>query len=126
MLKVGTDTYLTLSEADGLLTGRPGSESWMMFHDAQKEDRLKRAAQHLEALHYAGRKHSIFQDMAFPRDLSRSIPVNIKLAQALEALALPDTAGAQNPGEPAREPTMYSMEAASLLRPYLLGSHRPG
>ena len=62
--------------------------------------------------------------MAFPRDLSRSIPVNIKLAQALEALALPDTAGAQNPGEPAREPTMYSMEAASLLRPYLLDVYK--
>ena len=66
MLKVGTDTYLTLSEADGLLTGRSGGESWMMFHDAQKEDRLKRAAQHLEALHYAGKNTAFFRTWPFP------------------------------------------------------------
>ena len=123
MLKVGIDTYISIEEADQILKEMPDAERWDGLNVSEKERCLQTAARRLESLHYVGRKHSIFQVMAFPRDMSRVIPKAVKQAQALEALALAgsqETSIADRNFLSKREETMCSMEAASLLRPYLL------
>lgn len=142
MLTVGTDTYLTVREADALLNGERGAERWDALGDPEKESLLKAAALHIELLRYRGRKYSIFQGLSFPRGLNREIPAAVKRAQALEALALTD-AQAQNrralqeqgvqsvslgkvsesySGAAGFQSPLCSMDAVGLLRPYLLGS----
>lgn len=141
MLTVGTDTYITTAEADELLYGVQGYERWITLTEPEKEGYLKAAALHIELLRYAGRKHSIFQEMSFPRDMNREVPAAVKQAQALEALAMTDEQAqarrdlqdqgvksislgkaSESYGDASgcRSP-MRSMDAAALLRPYLLG-----
>ncbi|WP_050697722.1 DnaT-like ssDNA-binding protein [Anaeromassilibacillus senegalensis] len=143
MLTVGTDTYITTAEADDLLYGDQGYGRWTTLTEPEKEGYLKAAALHIELLRYAGRKHSIFQEMSFPRDMNRDVPAAVKRAQALEALALTDAQaqsrrslqeqGVQSISlgkasesykdmDSGRRSPVCSMDAAGLLRPYLLGS----
>ena len=144
MLTVGTDTYITVKEADELIKGTPGCERWGAYQEDEKEAYLKTAAWHINVLRFAGRKHSIFQDMAFPRGSRRGVPDAVKRAQALEALSLTDTqantrrslqrqgvtsislgkasesytgAGLSDAAE-----ILSSAEALALLRPWLVGS----
>lgn len=140
MLTVGADSYITAEEADGILKGEPDEGRWKALSQEQKESYLKSAARNIEALPLRGRKHSVFQAMAFPRDMNRVIPDIVKQAQAFEALALTDrqavsrrtlqeqgvasiSLGKASESYTGRTSTeLLSSDAARLLRPYLLGS----
>lgn len=140
MLTVAIDSYITVREADEILRGESGHERWEALGDEERESRLRAAARHVDALYFAGRKHSVFQSMAFPRDLCREVPQAVKRAQALEALALTDeravarralrekgvasvSLGKASESYTARGVAeLMSVEAFRLLRPFLLGS----
>lgn len=95
MLTIGTDSYITISEADKYLKCVDGSDAWFNLDDDKKEFNLRRAAWNIDALPLNSYKSSIYQDMQFPRGLEKEIPEQVKLAQALEALALSDVQSAQ-------------------------------
>lgn len=144
MLKVGENSYITAAEADKFLQGEAGWERWASLEEGEKEGYLKTAARHIDVLRLAGRKHSIFQDMAFPRDSRREVPAAVKQAQALEALSMTDTEAASrrrlqqqgvtaiNIGKVSESygnsrvceaaEILSSADALALLRPWLLGS----
>lgn len=123
MLRVGTDTYIGIKEADQILKETPDAEQWDRLTVPEKERCLQTAARRMETLHYVGRKHSIFQVMAFPRDMSRFIPKAVKQAQAWEALSVAQAQKAWTTNRNSlfkMDEAMCSMEAVNLLRPYLL------
>lgn len=143
MLNLGENTYISTEEAGEFLKGEPGSERWELLSSEEKEGFLKRAARHVDSLWYSGRQLAPFQAMAFPRNGTQTVPEAVKLAQALEALALSDTQAAsrrqlqeqgvtsislgkasESYGANAGGSVGYlsSTEALRLLRPYLLGS----
>lgn len=95
MLTVGTDSYITVDEADKYLKCIDSSEVWFNLDEDKKEFNLRRAAWNIDALPLNSYKSSIYQDMQFPRGLEKEIPEQVKLAQALEALALSDVQSAQ-------------------------------
>lgn len=116
MLKAGTNSYITVQEADELLKGAAGEAQWAALQDRQKEELLTAAAGRMERLPFRGKKHSLFQEMAFPRDSRAAVPQTVKLAQAMEAAAgTPAESGKQ-----AAASSLSSPEAYALLSPYLL------
>ena len=142
MLKAGTNSYITIQEADELIKGELSEKQWAALQENDKEGLLKAAARRIESLRFRGKKHSLFQEMSFPRDSCSRVPEAVKLAQALEAAAAADSQAAArkklqaegvasisigNASESYRESAsslsgFYSAEAYSLLSPYLLGS----
>lgn len=121
MLTVGTNTYLTAAQAGEFLQEEPDGKQWDTLSEQQKEAALLEAARHIEALQYAGHKHTVFQAMAFPRDMNRQVPMAIRRAQALEALAVA-VAREQDDRPPERQAAVRSMEAAGLLLSYFRGN----
>ena len=143
MLGAGENTYISTEEADGLLQGEAGEERWKALTDEKKAGYLKTAARHIDSLRYAGRPNQPCQKMAFPRAFAE-IPAAVRMAQALEALALCDTQAAyrrelqaqgvssislgkasesyQGVNSTASLKPLRSTEALLLLQPYLLGS----
>ncbi len=95
MLTVGTDSYITVDEADKYLKCVDGSDSWFSLDEDKKEFNLRRAAWNIDALPLNSYKSSIYQDMQFPRGLEKEVPEQVKLAQVLEALALSNVQSAQ-------------------------------
>lgn len=90
-----SDSYVTKAEADTYFTSHPKSAAWTAVgSDTNKEILLKRAAQHLNLLHYWGIVVYTSQALKFPRlyksawMLPASIPQNIKNAQMEHALEL--------------------------------------
>lgn len=142
MLTPEKDTYITVKEANELLAFEPQAEQWAMLSDERKEACLKAAARHIDGLRLAGFRRNLHQPMAFPRN-REDTPEEIKMAQAIEALALADIQASQrrrlqeqgvtsiNLGKAsesygsANKPytgTLVSVEAYRLMRPYLQGT----
>jgi hypothetical protein len=98
-MTVGTDSYVSVSEADEYISKRYTSANadrlrWAAFSDQDKEILLLNACTELEALPFRGRKALIAQPLAFPRmpyqwghDLNY-VPEAIKQAQIELALYL--------------------------------------
>lgn len=141
MLILGENTYISAEEAGEFLKGEPRAERWEALSSEEKEGFLKRAARHVNSLWYSGWRRAPCQVMEFPRNGSKTVPEAVKLAQALEALALSDTQAAsrrqlqeqgvtsislgkasESYGTNAGGGDLASSEALRLLRPYLLGS----
>ena len=140
MLTVGENSYITLEEAEDCLDGAVGGEAWIDLEPVQKRRYLLAAAQNVDSLLFTGRKSDCNQPMAFPRAPLETVPNAVKLAQALEALALSDAQAAsrrklQEQGvasislgkasESYREPVggqLASTQAKALLRPWIAGS----
>lgn len=129
MLKLGENTYITADQANRLLREHPDAARWAALDDDQKENCLALAARRLEKLRFAGKKHRLFQALAFPRDSACAPPAFIQQAQALEALALAEeiyprkqdggpVSQGQSPFQ--KESGPRSQAAAKLLAPYLL------
>lgn len=97
-LTVGTDTYLSVAEADTYFAGQLGAASWSAASAGQKEAALRMACTRLERLFYQGTPTSTAQALQWPRaglyDLhgaalpSDEVPACVKDAQCQEALAL--------------------------------------
>lgn len=94
MLTVGTDTYITIAEADIIINGRllstdAQSVAWAALSDGDKEVYLWHAITWIETLPFSGGKYDYEQPLQFPRDYNSSgaVPEAVRQAQALEAAA---------------------------------------
>lgn len=93
MLTVGIDTYITVEEADEILTGcHTGSllEQWLALTVADKECYLRTATYRIDCLPVVGYKHNAGQVLQFPRGTTNKIPYMVKLATAEEAISAID------------------------------------
>lgn len=94
MLTVGKDTYLSITEADKLITACHHdklSDKWLALPDQDKEVHLRNATYRIDCLRFGGHKHKREQILQFPRGMSIDIPLKVQLAAAEEALAAIDT-----------------------------------
>lgn len=100
MLIVGTDSYVTVTEADGYIdrnyrSNNPDRKRWQEISDEDKEVLLRQACKEIDALPFKGRKATIKQPLAFPRlpfqyCSAVDVPANVKSAQIELALWLSD------------------------------------
>jgi hypothetical protein len=100
-ITVGTDSYVTLVEADALLAHHPKREEWRCRSDFQKEVGLVEATRMMDQLRYVGRvaeTDMALQALAWPRSGacdsegrtidSTVVPEQVKLGEAVLALHL--------------------------------------
>ncbi len=78
-ITVGTDTYVTIAEADALIASMFLSAdaqllAWNNLSDADKEIALRRATVSLERLVWVGQKYDSDQVLFFPRVTASPIP----------------------------------------------------
>jgi len=66
-LTVGTNTYVTMDEAETYMDARLGSDIWYSSSDGDKARALRQAARSLDALPLRGEIYDLEQTMAFPR-----------------------------------------------------------
>lgn len=95
-LVVGTNTYITLAEANTYFADRLGIDAWTNATDDNKNKALLMACKIIDDQQYDGRPVSIVQSSAFPRYglknrqkqllPSLSTPDDVKYAQAEQAL----------------------------------------
>lgn len=93
MLTVSENTYITTAEADEIIATHLDKYNglrlfWEILEDEEKEQYLTRSIEQMETLIYPGRKSRVNQSLSFPRAPSCSVPGEIKLAQAYNALGL--------------------------------------
>ena len=96
-ITVGTDSYITVVEADTILDDFFDADNWENATEANKEKALKQATRNIDAQNLRGAKVEE-QTLAFPRsvyfdydgDEYGVTPNAVKTAQALEALAILD------------------------------------
>lgn len=94
MLTVGTDSYITLKEADEILTSCHNDsllDKWLTISESEKECIIRNATYKIDCLPFSGHKHTVNQALQFPRGTSKDIPYKVKLAVAEECLATIDT-----------------------------------
>jgi len=89
-ITVGTDTYVTVVEADAYLAVRYGYETWALLDEPTKEKSLVSAAQQLDLLCvWYGDACEDDQVLAFPRTADcPDTPIAIKNAQCEIAYAI--------------------------------------
>lgn len=150
-LYVGTNSYVTIAEADEYFAGKLYADEWHNTDDTTKEKALKEACRRINRLAFKGEKADEAQLLAFPRKMpmfnrigvigfvtDTGIPEEVKTAQCEEALALlkygnsaRTKAQEQNVvrvsfGEVSEEYRaslkLLSKEALELLKPYLAGA----
>ena len=90
-LVVGTNSYITRSEANTLLADHPGLTEWTAISDAEKDVYLIEACMEIDTLPFSGTRSNSDQTLSWPRDFSTETdyaPDNLKIAQAEQALHL--------------------------------------
>lgn len=141
MIEVGENSYITLEEANDYIAGAVDGESWELLKPTQQRRCLLTAASNIDQLLFVGRKKEPYQSMQFPRNPFAGVPTSIKIAQALEALALSDPQAAKrrklqeqgvssiNLGKASESYTdrpdnggLVSAQAYAQLRPWIAGS----
>lgn len=103
-ITVGTDTYISVSDADTYFSKRYNGESWSNFTTGDKERLLTTATHKIDRLNLKGQKKIYTQTLAFPRVYTAkgqynhingfnvgTVPDNVKYAVCEEALAMADT-----------------------------------
>lgn len=78
-ITVGTNTYVTVVEADAYITEHFVSTdaqlvAWNLLSDGDKEIYLRNATRAMERLFITGRKYADSQDLAFPREHAQPWP----------------------------------------------------
>ena len=125
-LIVGTDSYVTLEEANTYISTYYTSTNsqriaWESLSDEDKEVYLRNALVAMEQLHFQGRKYNNAQALAFPRNCDIEVPEAIKYAQVEEGLELGSpTEDTETAEEYAGNVESYSI--SSLSESYRLGS----
>lgn len=99
-MQVGTDSYVTLQEAEDYIakhyrSNNPGRKRWAELEDADKEILLTEACSEIDLLPFIGRKTLPDQLLAFPRlpmqyGSADGAPAQVKAAQIEFALWLSD------------------------------------
>jgi len=100
-LYVGTNSFVTLTEANEYYDGKLYADEWHGADDITKEKALKEACRRINRLAFKGEKADESQLLAFPRKMpffnrigvigfttDTGIPEAVKQAQCEEALAL--------------------------------------
>jgi len=90
-LTVGTNSYITVAEADTILADHPDTAIWTALTATEKGTWLIHACNQLETLSFRGSKVATTQAMAFPRNFDTKLdytPTNVKIGQAIQALWL--------------------------------------
>ncbi|MFT3951183.1 MAG: hypothetical protein QM689_04415 [Oscillospiraceae bacterium] len=100
MLTIGTDSYITVADADGYISGHYRSNNlsrtrWEALPEEDREILLRQACAAIETLPFHGRKANPAQKLAFPRlpfqyGNAEDAPDSVKNAQAELALWLSD------------------------------------
>lgn len=93
MLKVNENTYITVAEADELIAlyveqYNPLRSFWEALDETEKEKYLLHSVEEMERLIISGSKTMRRQNLSFPRYPSLTVPNEIKLAQAYNALGV--------------------------------------
>ena len=98
-MEVGTDTYISLADADAYVTSRfvgadPDRVRWEALANGDKEIYLLNACRAIDTLPLQGEALRAGQTLAFPRARPAlpEVPETVKLAQAELALWLSDSA----------------------------------
>lgn len=152
-LEVGTDSYVTLAEANtyvqnNFLSTSQARVSWNALDDGDKEVLLRASCSQMQLLPYVGCKKDRDQRLSFPRMYQDSVPYEVKSAQIENALVMQNSSitteieqrqqlQAQNVEEfqlgPLREkygtsrsnaPSLFSIRATGLLKPWLSGGYK--
>ncbi|WP_461366953.1 DnaT-like ssDNA-binding protein [Candidatus Darwinibacter acetoxidans] len=139
-VNVGTDSYVTLAEAEDYFDGKLHTSEWDNAGDADKEKALRQATKEIDRQLLKGRKATDTQELAFPRHPDTEVPEVVKEACCEEALALLERGNSQrrklqqegvqsfalgNMSETYAAGTgkgLLSQEAKELLQPWLLGA----
>lgn len=150
-LTVGTDSYVTLEEANAYITTHytaAQTSMWTSLADSDREIYLRQACTRIDSQKFTGKKASPTQRLAFPRAIfstathqyitQKNVPEAVKQAQVEEALSLvkgiPKRLELQRQGVKSfrlgdlseeyagtANTTLTSETAKQLLRPFLLG-----
>ena len=113
MITVGTDTYVTVAEADAYFLARFGYDKWAPLDNAVKEQALVSATQQLDTLcTWHGDKVDDDQLLAHPRTFyTDPVPVAVKDAQCEIAYFIVDLDTVSTQADPELE----SLDAAGKL-----------
>jgi len=87
-IDVGTNSYVTITEADEIIEGVYDNAEWQSLTTEQKTVALINAATKLDNMYLKGAKLSEKQEMQFPRDWETSVSEKVKMAQCYEALEI--------------------------------------
>ena len=88
MLEVGTNSYVTLTEAELIISDMFNADEWATLTEPQKEKALKTAVfQGLDLLSLRGTKlDTSIQVLEFPRSYETTVSNSVKMAQCYEAV----------------------------------------
>jgi hypothetical protein len=138
---VGTNSYISLADADEYFTARLHSDLWNTAATDEKAQALITATRQIDRLPFRGVKRLSNQALAFPRSPNNDVPWRVLDAVCEEALAIlkgiPKRLELQAQGvqsftignltevyKPGGRIKLISREAGRLLRPFLIGSVR--
>jgi hypothetical protein len=122
-LTVGTDTYLSLADADAYFSGRLLSTTWSDLSTTDKEAALRMACRYMDGLNWQGERAAQTQTLAWPRKGvlkwgdgdgevdDESVPTEIKYIQCEIALWLVREQGSEETGQ-ARAITVPGLSVA--------------
>lgn len=97
-IEVGTNSYITLAEANTILEIYPEYILWGLLTDVEKNNLLVRATRNIENNYYSNKKNYT-QKLSFPLYYQSSVLDVIKEAQAIEAISLIDISLIKESGE---------------------------
>ena len=87
-LEVGTNTYVTLEEANIILEAVFDNQEWQSLTDEQKKVCLVNATNRINLLAVKGEKLDSSQELLFPRNWENAVSDKVKMAQCYEALEI--------------------------------------
>jgi hypothetical protein len=143
---VGTNSYVSMEDANAYIQARLNSSAWSDAVASSQEAALITATRAIDRLMLVGRRADADQPLAFPRYGQDAVPQAVIDATCEEALALlanGDSTRRQlqadgvtrfqigtlsesyafgGTGKAATPPTLQSLEARELMRPYIAGS----
>ena len=122
-MQIGVDTYITVEQADEIINNNVYSQSkqrkaWDALSEEDKSVFLAQAMIEIESLAYSGIKSVQSQPLQFPREGQEKVPMQIQMAQALEACASVGCADDENMRSQLRAQGITSFSLGSLSESY--------
>ena len=87
-LEVGTNTYVTLEEAENIIETIYDNAEWKLLTEEQKKVCLVNAANKINLLAVKGDRLDSSQKLIFPRNWENVVSDKVKMAQCYEALEI--------------------------------------